>query len=52
MRLIVIFGTWCPNCYDQTKYLVELDERYGDKGLSILGLAFEFGDDLDRQRRR
>ncbi|MDA1266831.1 MAG: TlpA disulfide reductase family protein, partial [Planctomycetota bacterium] len=49
VRLLVIFGTWCPNCYDQTKYLKELDERYGAKGLSILGLAFEFGDDLARQ---
>ena len=46
---MVIFGTWCPNCYDQTKYLVELHRRYAGKGLSILGLAFEFGDDLARQ---
>lgn len=49
VRLIVVFGSWCPNCYDQTRYLVELSKRYGDRGLSILGLAFEFGDDQERQ---
>ena len=50
-RLIVLFGTWCPNCKDQTEFLVELNKRYGDRGLSILALAFEFGDDKARNRR-
>ena len=50
-RLIVLFGTWCPNCFDETRYLVELDRRFGDRGLSILGLAFEFGDDFERSAR-
>ena len=48
-RLIVLFGSWCPNCYDQSKYLVELQRRYGPAGLSVQGVAFEFGDDLERQ---
>ncbi|MHC5066088.1 MAG: TlpA disulfide reductase family protein [Planctomycetota bacterium] len=47
-RLIVVFGSWCPNCKDETEYLVELDEKYGDRGLSILGLAFELTGDLKR----
>lgn len=47
-RIIEVFGTWCPNCYDATRYLIELDERYRDQGLSILGLAFELGSDFDR----
>jgi len=51
VRLLVLFGSWCPNCYDETRYLVELHRRYGERGLSILGLAFEFGDDLARQTR-
>ena len=50
-RLIVLMGTWCPNCNDHTKYMVELHERYGSKGLSILGLAFEFGEDTQRHTR-
>lgn len=47
-RLLVIFGSWCPNCNDATEYLVELDRRYRDKGLSILGLAFEMTGTFDR----
>lgn len=50
-RLIVLFGSWCPNCYDQSAYLVELRRRYGEAGLAVQGLAFEFGDDLERQTR-
>ncbi|MEL6431473.1 MAG: TlpA disulfide reductase family protein [Planctomycetota bacterium] len=48
-RIVVLFGSWCPNCHDETTYLVELQERFGDAGLSVLGLAFEFGDDLAQQ---
>lgn len=47
-RLLVVFGSWCPNCNDLSEYLVELDARY--EGLSILGLAFEYGDDPEAQR--
>lgn len=50
-RIFFLFGSWCPNCNDATEYLVELDRRYGDKGLSIVGLAFEFGDDFERNAR-
>ena len=42
-RLLVIFGTWCPNCNDLTEYLVDLQAEY--PGLGIVGLAFELGDD-------
>ncbi|MFK7958989.1 MAG: TlpA disulfide reductase family protein [Phycisphaerales bacterium] len=53
-RIIEIFGTWCPNCNDATEYLVELHERYADRGLSILGLAFEYTGDpaIDAERVR
>ena len=47
-RLLVVFGSWCPNCNDLSEYLVELDARY--ERLSILGLAFEYGDDPEAQR--
>lgn len=44
-RIIEVFGTWCPNCNDATKYLTQLHRRYADQGLSILGLAFEMTGD-------
>lgn len=47
-RIIVIFGSWCPNCGDATRFLVELDEKYRERGLSILGLGFELTGDFDR----
>lgn len=49
-RLIEIFGTWCPNCLDATRLLVELDSRYRARGLVVLGLAFEATGDADRDR--
>ena len=39
VNAIQILGTWCPNCMDETKLLVNLEARYPE--LSILGLAFE-----------
>ena len=46
-RLVVVFGSWCPNCKDETAYLAELDRRFRDRGLSIVGLAFERTGDFE-----
>ena len=50
-RLIEVFGTWCPNCNDAIVDLVALGREYRDRGLSIVGLAFELEDDPARNRR-
>ncbi len=47
-RIVQLFGSWCPNCQDETALLVELDRRHRDRGLSILGLAFEVTGDFAR----
>lgn len=47
-RIIYVFGTWCPNCHDAGEYFASLDEKFGDQGLSILGLAFEHTGDFQR----
>jgi thiol-disulfide isomerase/thioredoxin len=39
--LAIVTGTWCPNCHDEAQYLVQLDKKYRDKGLSIVALDFE-----------
>lgn len=39
--LLVAFGSWCPNCKDETAYLAELHRKYSPRGLSVVGLAFE-----------
>ncbi len=51
VRVIEIFGTWCPNCNDAIVDLVRLDREYRDRGVSIVGVAFELEDDAERNRR-
>ena len=52
VRLVVVFGSWCPNCKDETTYLVELDRKYRARGLRIVGLAFELTGDPKRDTRQ
>lgn len=51
-RIIVLFGTWCPNCTDEARLLTRLSEQYADRDLEVLGLAFEHGDDTKGQLAR
>ena len=46
--LVTLSGSWCPNCNDATEHLVELHKRYRERGLSIVGLAFEMTGDFER----
>lgn len=39
--VVQILGSWCPNCMDETKFLVPFYEKNKDKGLEVLALAFE-----------
>lgn len=50
--LIQIFGTWCPNCMDETRYLVELYKKHHASGLEIIGLDFETKTDFDYFKTR
>ena len=41
--LVYLFGSWCPNCADETRMLKDLyTETYADTDLQIIGLAYEF----------
>lgn len=39
--IVEIFGTWCPTCHEAAPTLVELYDRFHDRGLEIVGLAYE-----------
>jgi thiol-disulfide isomerase/thioredoxin len=39
--LIDVFGSWCPTCHDAAPVLVRLYRRYHQRGLEIVGLAYE-----------
>jgi thiol-disulfide isomerase/thioredoxin len=49
--LAIVTGTWCPNCHDEARYLVELYSKYHDKGLEIVALDFEEEDQLQSLTR-
>lgn len=46
--LVEIFGSWCPNCNDQAPVLVDLYRKYHDRGLEIVGLAYEMTGERER----
>ncbi len=39
--LVDIFGSWCPTCHDAAPELIRLYHRYHDRGLEMVGLAYE-----------
>ncbi|WP_254561542.1 peroxiredoxin family protein [Dyadobacter diqingensis] len=44
--IIQIMGSWCPNCMDETNYLVPWYKKNKSRGVEIVGLAFEHSNDL------
>jgi thiol-disulfide isomerase/thioredoxin len=49
--IAVVTGTWCPNCHDEARYLVQLHKKYRDKGLEIVALDFEEPEQQDELSR-
>jgi thiol-disulfide isomerase/thioredoxin len=45
--LVNIAGSWCPNCHDETPFLVSLYKKYHEQGLEIVVLSFEEADQLN-----
>ncbi len=43
IKLVQLFGTWCPNCLDETSFLVDYLEANPEleEELAVIGLAFE-----------
>lgn len=46
--VIQIMGSWCPNCMDETKFLVDYYKKNKEKGVEIVGLAYERYTDFDK----
>lgn len=40
--VVQIMGTWCPNCLDETKFLVAYLNANKNKNVEVVGLAFEY----------
>lgn len=50
--IVEIFGTWCPNCNDLAPVLARIHREHRDRGLEVLGLAYEAIEDADYVERR
>jgi thiol-disulfide isomerase/thioredoxin len=44
--IIELMGSWCPNCLDESRYLAPFYKKMKDKGVEVIGLAFEYSPDL------
>lgn len=44
--ILQLFGTWCPNCMDETKFLEPWYKENNRRGVEIIGLAYERKDDF------
>lgn len=44
--ILQIMGSWCPNCMDETNFLVPWYKKNAKRGVEILGLSYERSDDF------
>lgn len=44
--ILQLFGTWCPNCMDETRFLADWYTQNNKRGVEIIGLAYERKDDF------
>jgi thiol-disulfide isomerase/thioredoxin len=51
VSIIQLFGSWCPNCTDESRFFKELFEKYNSKGLQVIPVAFERGEDFEKNKR-
>jgi peroxiredoxin len=49
--ILQVMGSWCPNCMDETAYLVNYYKKYHAKGVEVAGLAYERTADFERSKK-
>jgi len=50
--IVQILGSWCPNCMDETNFIISsYYPKYHDKGVEIIGLAYERTTDFAKSQR-
>ena len=49
--VVQFFGSWCPNCMDETAFMVPFYNKYKDKGFEVVGLGYERTTDVERSRK-
>lgn len=49
--IVQILGSWCPNCMDETAYMVNYYKKYQPKGVEVVGLAYERTTDFAKSQK-
>ncbi len=44
--VLQISGSWCPNCMDETKFMVPWYKKNASRGVEVIGLMFERSPDI------
>lgn len=48
--IIQIMGSWCPNCMDETAFLSDYYRHNKQRGIEVIGLAYEYSTDWNRSK--
>ena len=48
--IIQLMGSWCPNCMDETAFMSEYYDKNKQRGVEMIGLAYEYTTDVQRSR--
>ena len=50
--IVQILGSWCPNCMDETNFLVNTYyPKYHSQGVEVVGLAYERTTDFAKSQK-
>jgi len=49
--IVQIMGSWCPNCMDETAFLSEYYKKNRERGVEVVGLAYEYSTDFHRSEK-
>ncbi len=49
--IVQIMGSWCPNCMDETAFLSDFYNRNRQRGVEVIGLAYEYSTDFERSKK-
>ena len=48
--IVQILGSWCPNCMDETSFLSDYYKKNKEKGVEMIGLAYERDDNFENSK--
>ena len=46
--IVQLMGSWCPNCMDETAFLSDYYKKNRERGIEVVGLAYEYSTDFHR----